>query len=353
MNKLPDRAADRRSGSVDPEALRASTSRAWSRQGGKALAAYLKPREEGAATDDYRRARSADVVKTLRQGRGILAVRSAARARSADASSARPISTSGAARSGGWPGEDAEPVVEPDPRDKRFHDPEWSQNPFFDFLKQAYLLTSQLGRATWSSDADGLDPHTRQKAEFYVKQIANAISPSNFVLTNPEVAARDAVVSNGENLVRGMKMLAEDIEAGSGDLQDPPVRPDDFEVGDNSRSRRARSSSRTTSCQLIQYAPTTETVLKRAAADRAAVDQQVLHPRSQPGEILHPLVRRAGPSPCSSSPGSIPTSATAQKGFERLHARRPRSPRSTRSSRRPARRRSTRSAIASAARCSR
>src|SRR5258708_32055903 len=84
-----------------------------------------------------------------------------------------------------------------DPKDKRFADPEWSQNQFFDFLKQTYLLTAQ-----WADrlvkDAAGVDEHTRAKAEFYVKQIANAISPSNFVLTNPELL-RETLGSNAEN----------------------------------------------------------------------------------------------------------------------------------------------------------
>ena len=83
-------------------------------------------------------------------------------------------------------GEKVDRSPRPIPRDKRFADPEWSSNQFFDFLKQAYLLTVQ-----WANrlvrDAEGLDPHTRQKAEFYVRQIANAIAPSNFVLTNPEL----------------------------------------------------------------------------------------------------------------------------------------------------------------------
>jgi polyhydroxyalkanoate synthase len=68
------------------------------------------------------------------------------------------------------------------------------------------------------SDAAGLDPHTKQKAGFYVRQIANALSPSNFVLTNPELL-RETLLSNADNLVRGMRMLAEDIEAGGGDLR--------------------------------------------------------------------------------------------------------------------------------------
>ena len=104
-------------------------------------------------------------------------------------------------------------------------------NQFFDFLKQAYLLTAQ-----WANhlvkDAKGLDAHTRHKADFYMRQIVNAISPSNFVLTNPELL-RETLASNGENLARGMHMLAEDFAAGGGDLR---IRQTDsrlFEVGRN------------------------------------------------------------------------------------------------------------------------
>ena len=122
-------------------------------------------------------------------------------------------------------------MAEPDPRDKRFADPEWTQNQFFDFLKQAYLLTVH-----WAdhlvADANGLDPHTRHKAEFYLRQIANAVSPSNFVLTNPELL-RETLSTNADNLARGMHMLAEDIQAGHGDLKIRQSDAKTFEVGRN------------------------------------------------------------------------------------------------------------------------
>src|SRR5262249_44960193 len=128
-------------------------------------------------------------------------------------------------------GEGAPPGAVPDPQDKRFADPEWASDQFFDFLKQAYLLTVR-----WADhlvkNAAGLDAHTRQKAEFYVRQIANAISPSNFVFTNPELL-RETLSSNAENLVRGMHMLAEDIEAGRGTLKIRQSDTDKFEVGRN------------------------------------------------------------------------------------------------------------------------
>lgn len=128
-------------------------------------------------------------------------------------------------------GEQSLPAASPDPRDKRFGDPEWSENQFFDFVKQLYLITSQWAEQMVVEAAD-LDEHTRHKADFYVKQIANALSPSNFVLTNPELL-RETLESNGENLVRGMKLLAEDIEAGKGDLKIRQSDPTKFRVGTN------------------------------------------------------------------------------------------------------------------------
>ena len=96
----------------------------------------------------------------------------------------------GEARSSAWPARRPRRWSHADPKDKRFADPEWSQNQFFDFLKQVYLLTVQWGERL-VRDAE-VDEQTRQKAAFYVKQIANAIAPSNFVLTNPELSARNA-----------------------------------------------------------------------------------------------------------------------------------------------------------------
>jgi polyhydroxyalkanoate synthase len=158
-------------------------------------------------------------------------------------------------------GETTDPLVKPDPRDRRFVDPEWSTNPFFDFLKQAYLLTSR-----WADhlveDAKDLDERTRQKADFYVKQIANALSPSNFVLTNPELL-RETLSSNAENLVRGMHMLAEDIEAGGGELKIRQSDSSKFEIGRNLAVTPGKVIYQNDLIQLIQYEPTTGKVLKR------------------------------------------------------------------------------------------
>ena len=158
-------------------------------------------------------------------------------------------------------GEQSTPTAAPDPRDKRFGDPEWNENQFFDFVKQLYLITSQ-----WAEqlvvEAGDLDEHTRHKADFYVKQIANALSPSNFVLTNPELL-RETLETNGENLVRGMKLLAEDIEAGKGELKIRQSDPTKFQVGTNLALTPGKVIAQNDVRQVIQYTPTTETVLKR------------------------------------------------------------------------------------------
>jgi len=227
-------------------------------EGGRALAAYLKPREVG--HDDSELADEiTEVVKTLGQ---------VAEYWLADPQRTVELQTSlGKAYLDLWAsavkrlaGEAPAPVVAPAPDDKRFSDPEWTQNQFFDFLKQAYLLTAQ-----WADKlvhATDLNPHTKQKAEFYVRQITNALAPTNFVLTNPELL-RETLTSNADNLVRGMHMLAEDIERGGGNLQ---IRQSDssmFEVGRNLATTPGKVIFQNELMQLIQYAPSTETVLKR------------------------------------------------------------------------------------------
>ena len=111
-------------------------------------------------------------------------------------------------------------------------------------------------------DAEGLDAHTRQKAEFYVRQIANAVAPSNFVLTNPELL-RATLASNAENLAEGTRMLADDIVAGGGSLK---IRQSDssmFEVGRNLGITPGKVVYQNDLMQLIQYLPSTPDVLKR------------------------------------------------------------------------------------------
>ncbi len=227
-------------------------------EGGKAMAAYLKPREEGRVDDQY--SEVTDVVKTLGQVADYW-LRDPQRALELQSSLGKAYLDLWANAVKRMAGEQVEPVAVPDPRDKRFTDPEWSSNQFFDFLKQGYLLTVQWANRL-VKDAEGLDQHTLQKADFYVRQIANAVAPSNFVLTNPELL-RETVASNAENLVRGMHMLAEDIQAGQGNLKIRQSDAKKFEVGRNLALTPGKAIFENQLMQLIQYAPTTATVLKR------------------------------------------------------------------------------------------
>ena len=158
-------------------------------------------------------------------------------------------------------GQDVEPVAEPEPGDNRFKDPEWSANPYFDFWKQAYLVT-----ARWAEDmlerTDGLDERTRQKAEFYLRQVSSALSPSNFPMTNPEVL-RETLASNAENLVQGMTYLAEDMSRSGDLLRISQTDASAFEVGRNLATTPGKVVYQNDLLQLIQYAPSTDKVRER------------------------------------------------------------------------------------------
>ena len=245
-------------GAVDVEAFSRNLARLVE-EGGRALAAYLKPRQDGHGNREMVEEVN-EVAKTLAQvaqywlGDPQRALELQTRLGKAYlelwASAARRLA-----------GEAPEPVAVPAANDKRFADPEWTSNQFFDFLKQAYLLSTRFANQM-VCEATDLDPHTRQKAEFYVRQIANALAPSNFVLTNPELL-RETFTSNADNLVRGMHMLAEDIEAGGGDLR---IRQSDssmFEVGRNLAATPGKVIFQNDIMQLIQYAPSTENALKK------------------------------------------------------------------------------------------
>ena len=158
-------------------------------------------------------------------------------------------------------GENAPDVATPHPTDKRFTDEDWTSNQFFDFLKQAYLIGSRWAEQM-VDEAGEIDPHTKHKAEFYVRQLIAALSPSNYVLTNPELL-RTTLAENGENLVRGLTMMAEDIEAGGGDLKIRQSDVSKFKVGENLALTPGSVIYENDVCQIIQYAATTEKVRKR------------------------------------------------------------------------------------------
>ncbi len=241
----------------DPEAFSLNLARAME-NGGRALAAYLKPRQ---SIDINERPPSeiAEVIKTF----GVVAeywLSDQTRAAELQMRLGKSYLDLWGSAMRRMAGEETAPTIAPPPRDKRFSDPDWKSNAFFDFVMQAYLLTTQ-----WASDlvrdTGNLDPHTRKKAEFYLQQIANALAPSNFVLTNPEVL-RETISSNGNNLALGMKMLAEDVEAGNGHLRIRQSDSANLHVGEQLAITPGKVIFQNEVMQLIQYDPATPNVLR-------------------------------------------------------------------------------------------
>jgi polyhydroxyalkanoate synthase len=241
----------------DAEAFAMNIARAME-TGGRALAAYLQPRQSG-EVQDKPPTELAEVIKTFTKVAEYW-LSDNERASDLQTKIAKGYLDLWGSAMRRMAGEEAMPAIAPSPRDKRFADPEWKSNQFFDFVMQLYLLTTQWAQDL-VRDAEGLDPHTRKKAEFYVDQITNALAPSNFVLTNPEVL-RETLTSSGDNLVRGMKMLAEDIEAGKGTLRIRQSDPANLEVGVNMATTPGKVIFQNDLMQLIQYEPTTEKVLR-------------------------------------------------------------------------------------------
>ena len=158
-------------------------------------------------------------------------------------------------------GEDAAPVISPAADDRRFKDDAWNENVVFDYIKQSYLLT-----ARWLQhnvrEVEGLDDKTAQKVDFYTRQFVDAMAPSNFVLTNPEVL-RTTLESGGDNLLKGLNHLLDDLDRGKGKLQIKMTDLDAFEVGKNLAVTPGKVVYQTDLMQLIQYDPTTDKVARR------------------------------------------------------------------------------------------
>jgi len=158
-------------------------------------------------------------------------------------------------------GKEAKPVIQPEKGDKRFRSDDWTQNQIFDYIKQSYLLTSKWVNDTVAS-VDDLDEESRKKVDFYTKQVTDAMSPSNFFWSNPEVL-KYTLETKGENLVKGLEHLLEDLEAGKGQLNPRMVPEGAFEVGTNVAVTPGKVVFQNDMMQLIQYTPTTEKVYKK------------------------------------------------------------------------------------------
>jgi len=157
-------------------------------------------------------------------------------------------------------GLDSTPVAEPERGDRRFKDAAWSDNQIFDFVKQSYLLTARWLQST-VRDVEGLDRRTAKKIDFYTRQFVEALSPTNFVMTNPEVL-RATMESGGDNLLRGLTNLLADLERGKGRLAIRMTDMDAFEVGKNIAVSPGKVVFRNDLMELIQYQPSTAKVRK-------------------------------------------------------------------------------------------
>ena len=153
-------------------------------------------------------------------------------------------------------GEERSPVVEPSRGDRRFHGKQWKENPFFDYIKQAYLLASNM--LYDCADATTFNDKNKDKLKFYTRQAIDAMSPSNFIATNPEVI-QQAVDSKGQSLVDGMKNLMADLEKGRISMTDEAA----FTLGENIAVTEGEVVYENDLFQLIQYQPLADRVSDR------------------------------------------------------------------------------------------
>ncbi|MGH6930649.1 MAG: PHA/PHB synthase family protein, partial [Dongiaceae bacterium] len=152
-------------------------------------------------------------------------------------------------------------VAEPAPGDPRFKDDDWSSNFVFDSIKQSYLIAARHIQDA-VAQVQGLSPESEKKVAFFTRQYVDALSPSNFLLTNPQVL-RETLASGGQNLVRGLNNLLADIEKGGGKLRISMTDESAFQLGRNVATTPGKVVHQTELMQLIQYSPTTEQVYRR------------------------------------------------------------------------------------------
>jgi polyhydroxyalkanoate synthase len=155
-------------------------------------------------------------------------------------------------------GDAPEPVVEPGKGDKRFADPDWSENPVFDVMKQSYLLTSNWLNGL-IAEVEGVDPLSKRRVEFFMKMLTDAFSPSNFLASNP-AALREVIATNGESLLKGMENFAGDLERGGGQLSISQTDFSPFKVGENIATAPGKVVFQNELIQILQFEPTTEKV---------------------------------------------------------------------------------------------
>ncbi|HKC45869.1 MAG TPA: class I poly(R)-hydroxyalkanoic acid synthase [Burkholderiales bacterium] len=158
-------------------------------------------------------------------------------------------------------GQAAEPVAAPAKGDNRFKDEEWQTNFVFDYLKQSYLIAARHIHDVVSS-VEGIPDESKRKVDFFTRQYIDALSPSNFAATNPQVV-RETMKSGGTNLVKGLKNLLEDLDEGDGQIRIKMTDPKAFKVGVNVATMPGKVVFQNELMQLIQYAPLTKEVYRR------------------------------------------------------------------------------------------
>ena len=158
-------------------------------------------------------------------------------------------------------GMEAPRVAEPSKSDSRFKDEDWSANFLFDVIKQSYLIAARHIQHG-VSQVEGLSPESEKKVAFFTRQAVDALSPSNFLLTNPQVL-RETLSSGGQNLIRGLNNLLADIEKGGGELRISMTDEKAFKLGENVATTPGTVVFENDLMQLIQYKPIGDKVLKR------------------------------------------------------------------------------------------
>jgi len=144
------------------------------------------------------------------------------------------------------------------PDDPRFSNPLWQTHPYFNFIKQQYMMSAEaISNAV--KDVEGLNPRDAKRLEYFTQQIVDLFSPANFLGTNPEALAR-AVETDGQSLVDGLENLVRDIEANDGEILVTLADREAFKVGENIGTAPGKVVFRNRMMELIQYAPATETV---------------------------------------------------------------------------------------------
>ena len=158
-------------------------------------------------------------------------------------------------------GEQSSEVRKPEQGDRRFKHSAWDENPLFSFIKQSYLVTADAIHSA-VADADDLDENTAKKAQFYTKQFVDAMSPTNFLVTNPEVLEA-TLESKGENLVKGMQNFIDDFDSDSGRLRIKMTDDQAFELGRNVALTPGKVVFQNDLFQLLQYNPSTEQAFRQ------------------------------------------------------------------------------------------